>query len=100
MSSAIPLVQTTDRTVNQLQQNIKQAVEPLLTNPVNNGVLLTNISLSSGTNTIQHGLGRTMQGWMVADVTSAATIYRSAQFSSTTLTLTSSAATTVNLYIF
>ena len=62
---SIALVQTTDRNVNQLQSNIKQALQPLLINPLLVGITLSNVSLASGANTIIHKLGRTMQGWMV-----------------------------------
>lgn len=97
---SIALVQTTDRNVNQLQSNIKQALQPLLINPLLVGITLSNVSLASGANTISHKLGRTIQGWMVTDVNGIATIYRSAPLNDSTLTLTSSAPVTASIYVF
>lgn len=100
MIGTIALVQTTERTINQLQLNIKQAVEPVLKNPLVQGQFLNGQALVIGSNVINHGLGRTMQGWMVTDVNAAANIYRSAALNDKTLTLTSDVAVTVNIYIF
>jgi len=82
--------------------NTKWASElnPVLNNPITNPSLLTNISLVSGANIINHKLGRTPLGWFITDINGAATIYRSAAFNNLTLTLTSSAAVTINLAIY
>lgn len=102
--AAIPLVQTTDRTINQLQQNIAQAVQPLLSNAQNLGGLLTSISLNVGSNTINHGLDRTLQGWSIVRLRSTfAQIYDtqdSNQSPSKTLLLTSDTAVVVDIYVF
>ena len=45
-------------------------------------------------------LGRKPQGWFIVDQTASASIYRSQPFNSNTLTLTSSAACTVSLWVF
>jgi hypothetical protein len=100
---AIGLVQTTDRTVNQLQQNIKQAVEPVLNNPLVNGQVLFNLNLKLGTNVINHGLGRSLQGWVIVGQGSAASFYDQQAKNSTknlTLLLVASADVTINLYVF
>ena len=47
-----------------------------------------------------HGLQQTMQGWMITDINAAATVYRSQPLNDKTLTLTSSAACTVDLVVF
>lgn len=93
-------MQTESREVNQLQSNIATVLNPLLSNPLLNGSFLTGIALISGTTVIAHGLGRTPQGWMLTDINGAATVYRSAAFNSSTLSLTSDASVTVNLYVF
>lgn len=98
---SFPLVQTADRNINQLQQNISQAMTPILKNPIaNGGVILTSVSLSVGSNVIAHGLGRVAQGWVLCDLNASAKIYRSAAFSDTTLTLTSDVAATINVCVF
>jgi hypothetical protein len=101
--SAIGLVQSTDRLMNQLQQNIKQAVTPVLRNPLVQGNLITGIALKTGDNTISHGLGQTLQGWIVVGQGSAASFYdKQASNPNTqkTLILNSSADVTINLYCF
>jgi hypothetical protein len=82
--------------------NPKWAAElnPLLTNPVNNVQILSNVSLVTGNNVLNHGLGKLQQGWFLTDIQGAATVYRSADFNTTTLTLHSSANVVVSIGVF
>lgn len=85
----------------QLLQNAWTAeINPVLAIPQNNGVMLANVELNIGANTINHLLGRQMQGWQVIDQDASASIYRSQPLNSKTLTLTSSAPVTVKLWVF
>ena len=97
------LVQTTDRLINQLQQNISQAVNPVLALPLTKGLTLANVQLTAGTNNVPHTLGRTLQGWFVTRIRSSATIY-DAQDSNTSpnkiLVLVASADVTVDLFVY
>lgn len=93
-------IQTTDREKNQIQENIKQAMQPIVTNPMSGGAFLKPQHLIAGTTTIPHGLGRMQQGWIVSDVDAAAKIYRAEAFNSDNLVLVSDAAVTVVLYVF
>lgn len=77
-----------------------QSLNPIIASPLSSASFLLNIPLINGTNIIQHKLGRLMQGWFISDVNGAATIYRSAPMNNLTLTLTSSAAVTVNIGVF
>lgn len=77
-----------------------QALNPIIANAILSGKALLNIPLINGATTINHGLGRMMQGWFITDVNAAATIYRSASMNDSTLTLTSGAACTVNLWVY
>lgn len=77
-----------------------QALNPVIANPMNNVTILKNISLINGATTINHGLGRMMQGWFPVDINAAATIYRSQPLNGFTLTLTSNAAATVSIGVF
>jgi hypothetical protein len=81
------------------QANTKWAsvLNPLLANPLNGVSILENISLSIGSNVINHKLGRLPQGWIIVDKQGVADIYRSAPFNNLTLTLTSSQAVIVNI---
>jgi hypothetical protein len=84
----------------QMQTTWASQINPVLNNQLVNGLLLTGIVLAAGPNTISHKLGRQMQGWVVTDSTSAVTVYRSAPFNSSTLTLTSSGAGQLSLWVF
>lgn len=77
-----------------------QNLNPLLAQPQSSGKILSNIVLVNGATIINHGLGRTLQGWNLVDINGAATIYRSAPFNSSTLTLTSNALVTVSIEVF
>lgn len=75
------------------------SLNPVLANPILSGKALT-ATLIDGITTIPHGLGRLMQGWFIIDINESANIYRSQPFNTSTLTLTSSGAVTVNLWVF
>lgn len=100
---SLPLVHTNDRLINQLQQNVKQALDPVTDNPLVLGIILKDIVLTSGSNTINHKLGRTLQGWIIVRQQGPATFYDTQTSNLTpnlTLLLTSSANVTVNIYVF
>jgi hypothetical protein len=78
----------------------KNFMLPVMNNEINQGILLTNIPLINGATTINHLLSRKQQGWMIADVNAAATIYRSQPLNDKTLTLTSNAACLISIWVF
>lgn len=99
----LPQFQDDDRTLQMLQNSWASMINPVLNNPLNNGNLLKNISLVSGTNVINHLLGRKLQGWIIVGINAAATIYDNQANNQTpdkTLILISSAAATVNIEVF
>ena len=103
MATSIATVQTTDRTVNQLQSNITQAVNPVINNPIVQGTILKNQSLNSGNNIINTGLNKQLQGWIIIRQRGAASFYDqqdSNSNSNNTLILNSSAAVSVDIYVF
>jgi hypothetical protein len=75
-------------------------LNPIIANPLTNMNIIPNVVLKSGVNVINTGLQQIQQGWVILDQNAAASIYRSADFNKTTLTLTSSAAVTVSLGVF
>ena len=87
-------------TLSRLQTTWKSLLNPLLANQWTQGQLLTDIDLINGATTINHKLSRQMVGWTIADQNASASIYRSQPLNATTLTLTSSAAVTVNIWVF
>jgi len=86
------------------QANTLWAAElnPVLLSASNNSILIHNVQLVAGqTNVINHKLGRTMQGWEIADIQSpGATIYRNAPLNNQTLSLFTSATVMITLRVY
>jgi hypothetical protein len=97
---ALPQFQSDDRDFQLMQSSWASRLDPLLGNPSLKSLILKDITLAIGSNTINHLLGRKQQGWRVIDINGAAVIYRSQPFNNLTLTLTSDAVVTVSLEIF
>jgi len=96
-------MQTESREINQLQQFIAQALNPILTNPQTQGTLTTKVQLLIGSNVVNHGLGKPLQGWSIVRKRSAAGIYDNQDSNpnpSLTLILVSDAVVSIDLYCF
>jgi hypothetical protein len=91
-----------DRLMNTLQDNVDNSLRPLLTNPRNDGHLIENIVITSGTaKTVNHGLGRILRGWEIADKNANANVWKStSSFPDKTLILNASANVTVSIYVY
>lgn len=79
------------------------SLNPVLANPLMSGRILDKIALKSGSNTINHGLQRDLQGYFIVLNSSNVTFYDSQatnQRSDLTLILNASGATTVSIYVF
>lgn len=95
--------QTMDRSLGFAQQSQAQALNPLLKNPVTGGIILEKVSLSVGSNTIPHKLGRKLVGWMLVRLRSGSSIYDNQDANTSpeiSLVLVSSAAAVVDIYVF
>lgn len=89
-----------DYDLNKLQDNIYNSIGPLLTNSLNWGIILADITFVANIAlTIDHTLGRQPQGWIVIDKTSNSTVWRNS-WNQRSITFTADANTTVSLYIF
>jgi hypothetical protein len=97
---ALPTYQSKMQEFQLLQTSWTAQLNPLLAKPLSSANILKGIDLINGATVVNHLLGRKMQGWMISDINGAATIYRSAPLNDLTLTLTSSAACTVDLVVF
>src|SRR6185437_7914444 len=103
LPTSIARIQSADRVVNQLQQNIIPPLQEVIANPVVCGVIIQNVNLVSGLNTVNHGLGRTLQGWSAVRVRSQCQLWDSQDSNNSpaqTLLLNSNAAVTVDLLVF
>lgn len=79
------------------------ALNPVVNNPISAGVLLKNITLTVGANSVNHRLGRKLQGWIIVRQRAAGSVYDtqdSNKFPELTLSLQSSAAMVVDIYVF
>lgn len=100
---AISLVQTSNKDVNQLQQNISQSVNPIVGNPITQGLFLSTVSLKIGANTINHNLGYPMTGYLIVSLSIASSFSDNlitVPNPQTSFILNSSAATKANIYVF
>ena len=82
---------------------IAAEINPILTNPLVSGRFLNGIKLAVGNNTINHQLGSKLQGWIIIGINGVSDIYdkqAANQHPELTLILNSSAAVTINLYLF
>ena len=103
MATSVGFFQSTDPAVNLLQQRLNTILNAPLNNPLLSGNILSSVSLASGANTINHGLGRTLVGWFPVRVRASATLYDtqdSNNIPNLTLQLVASAAVVVDLYVF
>lgn len=78
-------------------------INPVLSNPITSGNLIENITLVSGNNTINHGLGRKLQGYIVVRNASGTTFFdrqASNPMTDLTLILVASGATEISIYVF
>jgi hypothetical protein len=92
-----------DETQNRIQDNTKKAVAQINSNVLTSGTILNSIALKSGSNTINHKLGKTLTGWFIVRQRASATIYDQQDSNKTptqTLSLNSSADVTVDIYVF
>ena len=78
-------------------------LNPFLSNPMLGGHLIKDVVVKGGTNTINHGLGEKLQGWIIVGSSAAITTYDSQktnQKPELTLQLVCSGPATLSLYVF
>lgn len=91
---------TNDKVLSLLQTSWASDIDPILANPILQGIPIKNVALNVGPTVINHLLGRNQQGYIITDQQGIADIYRSAAFNNKTLTLTSNANVTVSLWVY
>jgi hypothetical protein len=86
-------------TFQRLQDNVQNALTPLLKLPISDGVLITGIMLKAGQpNKISHTLSRQPRLWILADQSANANVWRTG-WDALLLTLQTSADCTVALWV-
>jgi hypothetical protein len=99
----IKRLNTNDRIINQIQDNISDVVDHFGEQDLIYGERLENIALVTGSNNVPHKLSRKLLGWFVIRQRSAASIYDlqdSNPNPATFLRLQASANVTVDLFVF
>lgn len=86
--------------LDRMQTIWKSQIDPVLSNTLVQGSQLKNVTIVSGSNVLNHLLGQVQQGWIITDINSAVTLYRSTPFNDKTLTLTSSGPAVVSLWVY
>lgn len=71
----IDRLQTKDPELNRVQDRILQAVNPALAHFLLGAQLLEGVSLVTGTNDVDHKLGRRIAGWWIVGMDAGVTIY-------------------------
>lgn len=100
----LPIFVSDSKDLNMLQTRWASELNPIIASPISGSLLLKGVEISSGANTINHKLGRKLQGWVVCGMHGAyAQIYDNQQTNlmpDKTLLLQSSGATTIDLVVF
>jgi len=64
-----------DEVINRIQDQVQKALDPLTASPLASAVLVPNVVLKTGDNVVPHTLGRRPNGWSIARLRAAATIF-------------------------
>lgn len=89
--------------LDMMQVRWATELNPLLANPLTNGLLLKNVALASGANVVNHKLQRPLQGWIPVRLRASATLYDTQDTNQTptlTLNLVASAAVVADIWVF
>ncbi len=99
----LPVFITADRNFIQMQNQWSTQLNPLLNNPLMNGVLVQNVSLINGVTAVNHTLNRPLIGWFITRKRSSANIYDTQSANplpQLTLNLVSDMPALVDIYVF
>lgn len=99
----IQKLNTGDRLLNMIQDNVGNVVDPIAANPLINGIILTKVPLVTGANRVLHKLQRPLIGWFVVRQRASATLYDTQDTNTDPtvyLNLNASANVVVDLYVF
>lgn len=103
MSAQLPRIQSKDETFNRWQVQAQKVLQAALSNPVNSSILLTNIALVTGSNSVSHKLNKPLTGWVIVRKRAVSDIFDTQDSNPTpslTLLLTASANVTVDILVY
>lgn len=93
------VLDTPDRNLQRVQNQLLPPLTALLRNPLLDGYILKDVAIAATSTGVSHGLGRNPLGWIVISNDTLATVREDSR-TTTTLNLTASAACTVDLWVF
>lgn len=99
----LPIYQSQSKEMSLMQTNWASQLNPLLSLPLTQGLVLSGVVLAVGYNSINHTLGRKLQGWFMVRQRSAASFYDdqdNEKNPSLILKLHSDSIVTVDLFVF
>jgi len=101
---SLPIIQgLTPQNFSQFQTLWANQLNPIISNPLSGAVLLTGVTLTAGSNTINTTLGKKLSGWILTGINSPVTLYDTQSSNPTpslTLQLVASGPCVVNLVVF
>ena len=83
-----------------MQTRWKSILDPVLSNLLINSILLQDITLITGNNTINHKLGRVPVGYIMVNSSTLITLYTSAPFTAVNMTVNASSGGVISLVVF
>ena len=99
--ATLPIFNTNNTDLMLMQNKWASQLNPLLRNPLSQGLLITGVSLSANTPlAINHLLDRMQQGWLLTDINTSAKVWRTQPLNNKTLTLEADANTTISLLVY
>lgn len=101
--ATLPQYQMADKDLGLLQTGWSKLLNPIISRLQNKSNILQSVSLITGDNIINHGLGYVLTGWRLVRVRAGATIYDKQDTNTTpavTLVLNASSAVTVDIEVF
>lgn len=99
----LPIFQSDSSAMALMQTQWASQLNPVIKLPTNQGIIKQNVNLINGTTVVNHLLGRVLQGWFIVRQRASASIYDNQDTNSMpdlTLVLVSSAAVSVDLFLF
>lgn len=96
-------MQSDSEQLSMMQTRWAAVLNNFMANPSLTGTVLKQVSLSSGSNVINHKLGRKLQGWFITRIRAASNLYDTQDTNimpELTLQLEASADAIVDIYVF
>ena len=89
--------------VTRLQSHIKTALNPLLELPIQDGILIKDLSIETTDTRVNHGLGRQFEGFILTKLNANAVVYESTTANPSKdryILLKAGSAVTADIYFF